>query len=66
MNDEQQQTLTKGSYIYLENMNRTNGEGKFSSYVFLNEEKIEHSLVKRILMSSSSLASTKCVSGTKS
>ena len=36
---EQWQTLKEGGYIYLENMNRSNGSGKFSSYVFLNEEK---------------------------
>jgi len=36
---EQWQTLNKGGYVYLENMNRSNGGGKFSSYVFLNEEK---------------------------
>ena len=36
---EQWQTLKEGGYVYLENMNRSNGDGKFSSYVFLNEEK---------------------------
>ncbi len=36
---EQQQTLMSGGYIFLENMNKKDGSGKFSSYVFLNEEK---------------------------
>lgn len=30
----------------LENMNRNNGEGKFSSYVFLNDEKNKFSFGK--------------------
>ncbi|GAB6013357.1 relaxase/mobilization nuclease domain-containing protein [Viscerimonas tarda] len=36
---EQWNTLKEGGYAYLENMNRNDGSGKFSSYVFLNEEK---------------------------
>ncbi len=35
----QETILRNGGWIYLENMNRNNGEGKFSSYVFLNDEK---------------------------
>ena len=35
----QWQTLQDGGHIFLENMNRKDGKGKFSSYVFLNEEK---------------------------
>jgi hypothetical protein len=35
----QETILRKGGWIYLENMNRNSGEGKFSSYVFLNDEK---------------------------
>jgi hypothetical protein len=36
---EQWQTLKEGGHIYLENINRSNGDGKFSSCVFLDEEK---------------------------
>ncbi|WP_368666937.1 relaxase/mobilization nuclease domain-containing protein [Dysgonomonas sp. 511] len=36
---EQWQILKDGGHVYLENMNRSNGDGKFSSYVFLNDEK---------------------------
>ena len=39
LSDEQQKILTDSGHIYLENMNRNNDGGKFSSYVFLNEEK---------------------------
>lgn len=35
----QTQTLKEGGYIYLEDMNKQDGSGKFSSYVFLNDEK---------------------------
>jgi len=28
-----------GGVVFLENMNRTNGSGQFSAYVFLNDEK---------------------------
>ncbi|MCM1566048.1 MAG: relaxase/mobilization nuclease domain-containing protein [Dehalobacter sp.] len=35
----QQTILRNGGWIYLENMNRDNGKGKVSSYVFLNDEK---------------------------
>ncbi|OJV78771.1 MAG: hypothetical protein BGO34_02235 [Bacteroidia bacterium 44-10] len=35
----QETILRNGGWIYLENMDRNNGEGKFSSYVFLNDEK---------------------------
>lgn len=36
---QQSKILTEGGYIYLENMNRSDGKGQFSSYVFLNDEK---------------------------
>jgi len=36
---EQEKTLKDGGYIYLEDMTRTDGKGKFSSYVFLNDDK---------------------------
>lgn len=36
---EQWQTLKDGGFIYLEKMNRNDGKGQFSSYVFLNDEK---------------------------
>lgn len=36
---EQSKILKEGGYIYLENMNRSDGKGQFSSYVFLNDEK---------------------------
>jgi hypothetical protein len=39
LTSEQWQTLQEGGIIYLENMNHSDGNGKFSSYVFLNEEK---------------------------
>jgi len=39
LTSEQWQTLKKGGHIYLENMNRSNGSDKFSSFVFLDEEK---------------------------
>ncbi len=35
----QETVLRNGGWIHLENMDRNNGEGKFSSYVFLNDEK---------------------------
>jgi hypothetical protein len=35
----QETILKNGGYVYLENMDRNNGRGKFSSYVFLNDEK---------------------------
>lgn len=35
----QWQMLEEGSFIYLENINKSDGKGKFSSYVFLNDEK---------------------------
>jgi len=38
LTDEQDQTLMNGGHIYLENMNRQDGKGQFSSYVFLNDE----------------------------
>jgi hypothetical protein len=37
--DEQWETLLSGGHIYLENMERKNGNGKFSAYVFLNDDK---------------------------
>jgi hypothetical protein len=39
LNGEQQQALTNGGSVYLENMNRNDGNDTFSSYVFLNDEK---------------------------
>ncbi len=39
LNGEQQQTLTNGGSVYLENMSRKNGDEQFSAYVFLNDEK---------------------------
>ena len=39
LNAEQWQTLKEGGFIYLENMNKKDGSGKFSAYVFLNDEK---------------------------
>lgn len=39
LSPEQWENLKNGNYIYLENMNRSDDKGKFSSYVFLNEEK---------------------------
>lgn len=36
---EQEKVLRNGGVIFLENMNRNNGNGKFSSHVFLNDEK---------------------------
>ncbi|MBD8389131.1 DUF3945 domain-containing protein [Dysgonomonas sp. BGC7] len=35
----QWQTLEEGGFIYLENINKRDSKEKFSSYVFLNEEK---------------------------
>lgn len=35
----QWQTLEEGGFIYLENMNKKDGSGTFSSYVFSNDEK---------------------------
>lgn len=36
---QQWETLKNGGFIYLENMNKKDGSGKFSSFVFLNDEK---------------------------
>lgn len=36
---EQWQTLKDGGFVYLDKMNRDDGKGQFSSYVFLNDEK---------------------------
>ena len=36
---EQNKTLRDGGYIYLENMKKEDGNGKFSAFVFLNDEK---------------------------
>lgn len=36
---QQWQILENGGFIYLENMNKKDGSGIFSSYVFLNDEK---------------------------
>lgn len=35
----QWQTLQEGGYIFLENINRKDGKGKFSAYIFLNDER---------------------------
>ena len=39
LTDEQDRTLRDGGYVFLENMEKKDGIGKFSSYVFLNDEK---------------------------
>jgi hypothetical protein len=39
LNLEQEKILKDGGSIHLGNMNRTDGKGKFSSYLFLNDEK---------------------------
>jgi hypothetical protein len=39
LTDEQLETLRSGGYIYLENLERKDGNGKFSAYLFLNDEK---------------------------
>lgn len=39
LSDEQWNTLQNGSYIYLENMHKKDNSGKFSAYVFLDDEK---------------------------
>ncbi len=36
---EQWQILQEGGLVFLENINRKDGKGKFASYVFLNDEK---------------------------
>lgn len=36
---EQWQTLEEGGFIHLEDINKSDGKGKFSSYIFLNDEK---------------------------
>jgi hypothetical protein len=36
---EQEQTLRNGSHIFLEGMNRKDDNGKFASYVFLDDDK---------------------------
>lgn len=36
---EQWETLKEGGFVFLENINRSNGNGKLSSYVFLDDEK---------------------------
>ena len=38
---EQWQTLKDGGFIFLENMNRSDGKGKISSHIFLNEEQTQ-------------------------
>lgn len=35
----QWQTLEEGGFIHLEDINKSDGKGKFSSYIFLNDEK---------------------------
>ncbi|MBK5719816.1 relaxase/mobilization nuclease domain-containing protein [Dysgonomonas sp. Marseille-P4677] len=39
LTSEQWEILKNGGYIYLEKMNRNDGKGQFSSYVFLNDDK---------------------------
>lgn len=39
LTSEQWQTLQEGGFIYLENMMQKDYSGKFSSYIFLNDEK---------------------------
>ena len=39
LSSEQWQTLKDGGFIYLENINRSYNNDKFSAYVFLNDEK---------------------------
>ena len=39
LTDRQNQTLMDGGDIYLENMDKSDGSGKFSSFVFLNDER---------------------------
>lgn len=41
LTDQQQQTLIRGGYIFLENMSEKDGRELFSSFVFLNNEKDE-------------------------
>jgi len=38
LNDEQEETITKGGHIYLKDMTREDGKTKFSGYVFFNDE----------------------------
>ena len=39
LNAEQWQTLQQGGHIFLDNINRKDGKGRFSSFVFLNDER---------------------------
>lgn len=39
LTDEQNKTLQDGGHIYLENMEKKDGSGVYSGYVFLNDEK---------------------------
>ncbi|MFV0398369.1 MAG: relaxase/mobilization nuclease domain-containing protein [Bacteroidales bacterium] len=39
LSSEQRQTLQEGGFIYLENMMQKDNSGKFSAYIFLNDEK---------------------------
>jgi hypothetical protein len=39
LTDEQLETLRSGGYIFIENLVRKDGNGKFSAYLFLNDEK---------------------------
>lgn len=39
LTSEQSKILKDGGYIYQENMNRSDGKGQFSSYIFLNDKK---------------------------
>jgi hypothetical protein len=39
LSDEQLETLQSGGYIYLENLEKKDGSGRFSAYLFLNDDK---------------------------
>lgn len=39
LTSEQDKTLREGNYIFLENMNKQDGSGKLSAFVFLDDEK---------------------------
>ena len=39
LTDEQWETLRSGGYIFVENLEKKDGSGKFSEYLFMNDEK---------------------------
>ncbi len=39
LSDEQWETLRSGGYIFVENMEKKDGSGKFSEFLFMNDEK---------------------------